>query len=109
MLRNTTSLDNVSTILYYINGKTESTSDDIINESELYGYICDIVLNDEFNKNSAEELIQKALKDYKEAFKGAKERLSKAITVICLYLLADEILNLANDSFGSLSKTPGCN
>lgn len=92
MLRDVTRLEVVVNILSYINGNVDSTEDDIISDSELYIYICnilDIVDYDiVFSERELDKVVEKTISNYKEPFVGAKDRLKNGIKIILIYYAA---------------------
>lgn len=109
MMRHTMMLEKIDYILHYINGMIDDTSDDIISESELYGYICDIYdrysekgysNNDELRAMIRETTAEK----YIEPCEGAKERLDSALEIIIVAYFASTAAGLANELFAKLKK-----
>ena len=86
MLRSCMQLDNIAFLIQYINGNVEDDSDDIIEDSVLYDYICkilDMLMTYEVcSLGSIREAIDVVTKDYTEKMEGARERLSKALEII---------------------------
>ena len=108
MLRSCMQLDKIAFLIQYINGKVDDRSDDIIEDSVLYDYICKIldrlVSYDVCSIGSVKEEIATATADYTEKFPGARERLTNALEIIVVAYYAaiikkysdsklDEILN----------------
>jgi hypothetical protein len=107
MMRSSMMLEKIDYILHYINGNIEDKSDDIISETELYGYICDIY--DEFTDSGLHKVedlrvvIDKITKEkYTEPFEGAKTRLDKALEIILVAYFASNAAALANILFNAL-------
>ena len=107
MMRSSMMLEKIDYILHYINGNIEDTSDDIIPESELYGYICDIY--DRFGDSGChkEEELRSLIREitaekYVEPFEGAKERLDRALEIILVAYFASNAAALANILFNDL-------
>jgi hypothetical protein len=86
MLRSCMQLDNIAFLIQYINGNVDDDSDDIIEDSVLYDYICkilDMLMTYEVcSLGSIREAIDVVTKDYAEKMEGARERLSKALEII---------------------------
>lgn len=93
MLRDTMSLDKIASLLYYINGDCNDRADDIICESELYGYICNIISSDNFDRYNIDSLVLAETENFKERSAGGKDRLTKALRIIAMQQLADNILS----------------
>ncbi len=107
MMRSSMMLERIDFILHYINGTIDDKSDDIIPESELYGYICDIY--DSFTDSGLHtgeelrELINKVTTEkYVEPCEGAKARLDKALEIILVAYFASNAAALANTLFNAL-------
>lgn len=86
MLRSCMQLDKIAYLIQYINGKVDDRSDDIIEDSKLYDYICRILdtlmTYDICSLGSIREVISKTTNDYCENVSGAKERLTNALEII---------------------------
>ena len=88
MLRSCMQLDRIAFLIQYINGKVGDKSDDIIEDSVLYDYICKIL--DKLTSfeicslGSIREAIEVETADYEEKIPGARERLSKALEIIVI-------------------------
>lgn len=86
MLRSCMQLDKIAFLIQYINGKVDDRSDDIIEDSVLYDYICKILdtlmTYEVCSLGSIREVIAKITSDYHETVKGAKERLTNALEII---------------------------
>ena len=95
MLRSCMQLDNIAFLIQYINGKVDDDSDDIIEDSVLYDYICKILdmlmTYDVCSLGSIREAIDEITKDYTEKMDGARERLSKALEIIVVAYYASII------------------
>ena len=111
MLRSCIQLDKIALLLYYINGKIDDKSDDIIRDSVLYDYICRILdslmQQDICSMASIKEVIREQIQNYEEAMEGARERLANALEIIVVAYYAalikrrsDEMLtDLMSNSF----------
>ena len=104
MMRETMQLDRIAQVLAYVNGKVDDTGDDIIPESELYGYLCGIIeqlVEDELPPDATymQELISRALSGYKEKVAGAAKRLERACSVIILAYYAALVKQTANSMY----------
>lgn len=86
MLRSCMQLDNIAFLIQYINGNVDDDSDDIIEDSVLYDYICkilDMLMTYEVcSLGSIREAIDVVTRDYAEKMEGARDRLSKALEII---------------------------
>lgn len=109
MMKSSMMLEKIDFILHYINGAVEDTSDDIISEAELYGYICDIY--DTYTRQGYSERaeLKEAIstltaEKYVEPFEGAKKRLDSALEIIIVAYFASNVASLANELFNGLEK-----
>lgn len=102
-LRSTMRLEDVDALLYYVNGELNDRGDDVIDEAQLYYYICDLVLDDDFSLKSLDNRVIEVLKDYKETFKGAKARLINALEVIAKTFVAASLLSERNDKLSDMT------
>ncbi len=104
MLRSCMQLDKIAFLIQYINGSVNDRSDDIIEDSILYDYICKILdalmLHDSCSLSSIRDEISKITANYKEPVVGARERLTNALEIIVVAYCAvltkrrsDELLN----------------
>ena len=103
MMRDSMQLDRIAHILTYVNGKAGDDSDDIIPESELYGYLCMIIdrlVEDRISPGeSLRDLISEVLKDYEERMAGAAKRLERACAIIVMTYYATLVSREANSMF----------
>lgn len=78
-LRKTFVIEKVANLLSYVNGNLLDDSDDIMDDSEIYECLCDILLsgelNEGFDNNTISAKIDERLLNFEEPFQGAKERL----------------------------------
>lgn len=86
MLRSCMQLDKIAYLIQYINGSVDDRSDDIIEDSVLYDYICKILdklmTYDLCSLGSIREAIEQEIAGYNEVMPGAKDRLVKALEII---------------------------
>ena len=95
-LRNTMTLDDVKKLLVFVNGNPNDHKDDIIEESRLYGYFCEIIEDERFSFKRVNELIDQLLITYEEKLQNSKMRLKTALEVICINYLANDLLTRSN-------------
>ena len=86
MLRSCMQLDRIAFLIQYINGRVDDRSDDIIEEAELYDYICKILdklMSYEIcSIGSIKDVIHEETAGYKENIQGARDRLTNALEII---------------------------
>lgn len=89
MMRKSMQLERIDFLLRYINGNLDCREDDIIPESELYGYICallELIEREDACGGSLRDNIEKCAQDYSERIAGARLRLINALEIIvCSY------------------------
>lgn len=108
MLRASMQLDNIAWLLRFVNGEADDRGDDIIPDSVLYTHLCVIAerceANDVIRPEEVKAVVTEALSDYDEAYPGAKEKLTEALTVMALAFIASEIKKDAEQQFEQLKK-----
>ncbi|MHB1153657.1 MAG: DUF1836 domain-containing protein [Eubacteriales bacterium] len=106
MLRGSMMLERIDYLLKYINGYINTNEDDIISESQLYGYICDIIermMNSGHqDKDDLSVCIRECTSAYTERISGARLRLEKALEIIFIAYYASSIQNYSNKLFNRL-------
>ena len=106
MLRSCMQLDKIAFLIQYINGRVDDRSDDIIEDSLLYDYICKIldtlVAYKECSFNSIRDVIENITSDYSETVVGARERLTNALEVIVVAYYAVLIKKHADEKLDKL-------
>lgn len=89
MLRDVMKIENISSLLSYINGSVETEADNIISETVLYNYVCDILDIVDYDiilsEDELEKVIDEAIIDYKEPFFGGKQKLINGLKIILVY------------------------
>lgn len=106
ILRPSLRLEKIARLMQYVNGTVGDPTDDIIAESELYDYLCAVIIEleetDVVSRELIEKLIGEELVRYKEKVPGAKEKLLKALTVMILACLSGRIKSQADALLKSL-------
>ena len=84
MLKNTLSLETICGLLGYINGKLDETSDDIIDDAELYFLFVRLAARAKQLDDPAvwKQAMEAALRDYREPVPGARARIEKALKIM---------------------------
>ena len=84
MLKNTLSLETICGLLGYINGKLDETSDDIIDDAELYFLFVRLAARAKQLDDPAvwKQAMEAALGDYQEPVPGARARIEKALQIM---------------------------
>ena len=103
-------MDHISVLLSFINGKADDISDNIVNEADLYCYLCSILDKVSFEEVLSEEeffsLVEKEISDYQEPWPGAKRRLMDGIHVILIYYAASIIKKRADGLYRQVLEGP---
>ncbi len=102
MMRDSMQLERIAQLLTYVNGRAGDITDDIIPESELYGYLClaiDHIVAEDVpqDSNSLGELLDCILSDYEERMAGAAKRLKNACAIIIMAYYATLVRQKAHD------------
>ena len=84
MLKSTLSLETICGLLGYINGKLDETSDDIIDDAELYFLFVRLAARAKQLDDPAvwQKAMEAALRDYQEPVPGAKDRVAKVLRIM---------------------------
>lgn len=90
MLRETLVIEKAVKLLSYVNGNLVDSSDDIVDDSDIYKCLCNILIaegnRDTVSLNELYAKTEEQLADFKEPYSGAKKRLELAMkTIICAY------------------------
>jgi DNA-binding transcriptional MerR regulator len=107
LLRETMPIEKVAKLLSYVNGDLLDTLDDIMDDSDIYQCLCNILIpeyvNDIAALDSLFKKIEEQLESFKEPYPGSKGRLKTALRIMacayesgrfkkCAIQLTDEIL-----------------
>ncbi len=105
MLKSTLSLETICGLLGYINGKLDETSDDIIDDAELYFLFVRLAARaKQLEEPSAWDLaMEDALRDYQEPVPGARKRIEKALQIMLVAWLAGRARQRAEQMLLELS------
>lgn len=101
MLRRTMSLEDIARLLFYLNGVAGDKRDDVINESELYEYIC-IMADGTDDLSETDELIEEVTADFKERRSGDKEKLKTTLKIIRFNMAAQANISYADELLKSI-------
>ena len=88
MLKSVLPMERVCGLLGYINGQLDDTSDDMIDDAELYFLFVRLAARVRELDQDRDSLLEKALEDYKEPVSGAKERVKKVLRIMLTAWLA---------------------
>ena len=108
MLRSCMQLDRIAFLIQYINGRVDDRSDDIIEDSELYDYICKILDKlmsyEVCSIGSVREAIEVETAGYCESIPGARERLTTALEIIIVAYYATLVKRHSDEKLEALCK-----
>ena len=99
MLREAMVIEKVVRLLSYVNGDLLDRSDDIMDDSDIYQCLLKIIVLQEKNilfVDSLANIIDMQLKDFKEPYSGAKERLKLALEAMAFAWEAAKFKQYAN-------------
>lgn len=100
LLRDTFVIDGIARLLSYVNGNLLDRSDDIMDDSEIYQCLCDILIQPEktvkVDVESLPQKIDERLKDFQEPFPGAKDRLKLVLEAMAYACASAEFKRAAN-------------
>lgn len=84
MLKNALQMEQIVSLMTYINGHLDDESDDLIDDSKLYFLFLKIAANHRQMKDAGgrDAFIENALADYVEPVPGAKKRVEKVLKVM---------------------------
>ena len=88
MLKSVLPMERVCGLLGYINGQLDDTSDDMIDDAELYFLFVRLAARVRELDQDRDALLEKALEGYQEPVPGAKERVKKVLRIMLTAWLA---------------------
>lgn len=90
MLKSILPMDRICGLLSYVNGHLDDTSDDIIQDSQLYIIFVGLAVRAKEldDRDACKRIISEQLADYREPVPGAKERVAKALEIMLTAWLA---------------------
>ena len=102
MLRGMMKLEDIASLMSYVNGSVEDTSDDIIPDIELYNLFCMIIFDVNstlsYDRKLIQEIINKKLRD-KGLSPEAEKKLHRALMVMVLAYIANSLKRELDTSF----------
>jgi|BioPla2DNA2_1021312.scaffolds.fasta_scaffold01473_2 DNA-binding transcriptional MerR regulator len=100
ILRDTFVIENAANLLSYVNGDLLDRADDIMDDSEIYQCLCNILIpedpNTQVDINTLSERIDEELLDFVEPYDGAKEKLKLALKAMVFAWWSLELKRRAN-------------
>lgn len=106
MLRGVFSLERTCGLLGYINGRLDDNSDDIISDADLYFMFTDLAARAQqlTRPEACDRLLAEMLRDYREPYPGAKERIGNVLKVMLTAYLAAKMRTSADRMLTELEK-----
>lgn len=108
LLRDAMQLDRIARLLAYVNGSVNDRSDDSMQDPYLYSLICAAIFRIEDGERAGgrwlQNLVAKFLSAYPSPVADAKQRLTKALTVMLLSVEASVRMKQAGDMYTELMK-----
>ncbi len=100
LLRETFVIERIAKLLSYVNGDLLDRSDDIMDDSDIYQCLCDILITAD-NKVDAHmdrmpEIINMRLQEFQEPYPGAKDRLKLVLEAMVYAFQSAEFKRAAN-------------
>ena len=84
MLKNALPIEKITSLICYVNGHLDDTSDDLIDDAKLYFQFVRLaaMANPNISPEKWDNLLDSALADYKEPVPGAKERVRTVLNIM---------------------------
>lgn len=104
ILRGTMKLDDIASLMAYINGKVDDLSDDILHDTQLYNLMCRLLcLMSEKNLHSRDEIAQEIEKNLPDEYKGeSRKRLKKVLLIMILGYRASYYRRMTEQEYSQL-------
>lgn len=104
-LRDSMQMEQITRLLSYVNGSVEDPSDDIIKESQLFNYLCEIVhrfeVSDGISVEKVGRLVGSVTKGYVGPAEDSRERLCKSLTVMAMMFMSGWLKREADTFLGT--------
>jgi len=106
MLRGVFSLERTCGLLGYVNGQLDDHTDDIIGDAQLYFMFVSLAARAQqlSRPEACDRVLGEMLRDYREPYPGAKERVSNALKVMLTAYLAARMRASADSMLAHLEK-----
>ena len=104
MLRGVMPIERICRLLSHVNGQLDDESDDMIDDSQLYFLFVRLAarMNELYDPQTAEEMLESYLADYEEPVPGAKERVRQVLRIMLTAWLAARMMQEAEKMLGAL-------
>lgn len=106
MLKGALPLEQICSLLSYINGSLTDESDDIIDDAVLYFKFVSLAARARHIGGSKEwgEALEEVMGSYKEPFPGAREKVTKVLRIMLTAWIAAQLRDQANQMIAELNK-----
>ncbi len=108
LLRPTMQLEQIITLMAYVNGRVDSRADDIIPEPQLYSLVSGLLIQleqqDTIKHKTIHVLVEQQLKGYKGPVPDAKTRLQTALELMLLNISAALLMESAKTLYIEVSE-----
>ena len=106
MLKGALPLEQICSLLSYINGSLTDESDDIIDDAVLYFKFVSLAARARHIGGSKEwgEALEEVMESYKEPFPGAREKVTKVLRIMLTAWIAAQLRDQANQMIAELNK-----
>lgn len=106
MLRGCLQMEKICQLLSHINGSLNDEADDSIDDSTLYAYLVTLVAYADGHRLSGsgemEGMYDKVLREYREPFAGARERLKRVLRIMVIAYRSGRLQKHAEELMGDL-------
>ena len=104
MLKGVLTLEQICSLLSYVNGTLGDESDDMIDDSQLYFMFVRLAarLKELYEPAAADKLLEQYLADYEEPAPGAKDRVRQVLRIMLTAWLAARMTQLAGTMLNEL-------
>ena len=106
MLKGALPLEQICSLLSYINGSLTDESNDIIDDAVLYFKFVSLAARARHIGGSKEwgEALEEVMESYKEPFPGAREKVTKVLRIMLTAWIAAQLRDQANQMIAELNK-----
>ena len=100
LFRGTFVIERVASLISYVNGNLLDRSDDIMDDSDIYQCLCDVLITPDnkvdVNESNLQQKLDERLRTFQEHFPGAKNRLRLILEALVYSCLSAEYVKAAN-------------
>lgn len=105
-LRNVLSIEQICSLLRYVNGKLDTEADDLISDAQLYFLFVQLAaqVRQLYDPENAAAILDRYLADYREPAPGAKERVKKVLRIMLTAWLASTLCQHTGNMLNQIEK-----